>query len=199
MAIIRNTPHNPHIFLWWIVKSCSHAAYYKHLQSSISECLLYKCDSHHFNADLLVCWKLELPLHGFLPTSFIHWLFNLLTSQRIWNFCDTSHNSNLYSLVVKRATIWPNPVKANALLNRICHIQFNWPLTSLAWSDERCSSWRKNHMSWNDEHCSSCYTLSLIEQYLDKIVSKCNRASSCVFMKVLAFLWYGRQFLEIIS
>jgi hypothetical protein len=54
-------------------------------------------------------------------------------------------------------------------------------------------------MSWNDEHCSSRYTVSLIGQYLDKIVSKFNRASSCVFMKVLALLWYGRQFLEIIS
>jgi hypothetical protein len=52
---------------------------------------------------------------------------------------------------------------------------------------------------WNDEQCSSCYTLSLIGQYLDKIVTKCNRAFSCVFMKVLALLWCGRQFPEIIS
>jgi hypothetical protein len=57
----------------------------------------------------------------------------------------------------------------------------------------------ENITSWNDEHCLSHYALSLIGQYLDKIVSKCNRAASCVFMKVLALLWYGRQFLEIIS
>jgi hypothetical protein len=46
---------------------------------------------------------------------------------------------------------------------------------------------------------SSRYTLVLIGQYRDKIVSKCNRASSCVFMKVLALLWSGRQFPESIS
>jgi hypothetical protein len=57
----------------------------------------------------------------------------------------------------------------------------------------------ENIMSWNDEHCLSRYTLSLIGQYLDKIVNKFNRAASCVFMKVLALLWYGRQLPEIIA
>ena len=50
----------------------------------------------------------------------------------------------------------------------------------------------------HDENCSSCCMLSLIRLYLN-IGSKCNRAASCLFMKELALLWCGRQFLEIIS
>ena len=68
-----------------------------------------------------------------------------------------------------------------------------------AWSDERCSSWRKHHLSWSDEHCLSCCTLSLIRLYLDNIGRKCNRAALYVFMKELALLWCGRQFLQIIA
>jgi hypothetical protein len=41
-------------------------------------------------------------------------------------------------------------------------------------------------------------TNSLIEQYLDHIGSKCNRAALGVLVNVLALLWCGRQFLEII-
>ena len=68
-----------------------------------------------------------------------------------------------------------------------------------AWSDERCSSWRKHHLSWSDEHCSSCCTLSLIRLYLDNIGRKCNRAALYMFTKELALLWCGRQFLKIIA
>jgi hypothetical protein len=57
----------------------------------------------------------------------------------------------------------------------------------------------ENITLWYDEHCSSFCMLALIEQYLDNIVSKCNLAASCVFMKVLALLSCGRQLLEIIS
>ena len=66
-----------------------------------------------------------------------------------------------------------------------------------AWSDERCSSWRKHHLSWSDEHCSSCCTLSLIRLYLDNIGRKCNQAALYVLMKELVLLWCGRQFLQI--
>ena len=68
-----------------------------------------------------------------------------------------------------------------------------------AWSDERCSSWRKHHLLWSDKHCSSCCTLSLIRLYLDNIGRKCNRAALYVFMKELALLLCGRQFLQIID
>jgi hypothetical protein len=57
----------------------------------------------------------------------------------------------------------------------------------------------ENITSWNDEHCLSRCTLSLIRQYLENRWSKCNRAASCVLVNVLALLWCGRQFLEIIS
>ena len=67
-----------------------------------------------------------------------------------------------------------------------------------AWSDERCSSWRKHHLSWSDEHWSCC-TLSLIWLYLDNIGRKCNWAALYVFKKELALLWCGRQFLQIIA
>jgi len=67
-----------------------------------------------------------------------------------------------------------------------------------AWSDEHCSSWRKQHLSWSDEHCSSWCTLSLIRLYLDNIGSKCNRDALCLFVKELALLWCGIQLLEII-
>jgi len=53
--------------------------------------------------------------------------------------------------------------------------------------------------SLNDDHCLSCCTLSLIYLYLDNIVSKCNRAASCLFMKELALFRCGRELLEIIS
>jgi len=53
--------------------------------------------------------------------------------------------------------------------------------------------------SLNDDHCLSCSTLSLIRLYLDDIISKCNRAASCLFMKELALFRCGRQLLEIIS
>jgi hypothetical protein len=53
--------------------------------------------------------------------------------------------------------------------------------------------------SWNDEHCSSCYTLSLIGQYLFNIVTNGNRAFSCVFMTVRALLWCGKQVPDSIS
>ena len=66
------------------------------------------------------------------------------------------------------------------------------------WSDEHCSSQRKLFLQWSDEQCSSCCMLSFICLYLDNIGSKCNRATSCLFMKELALLWCGRQFLEII-
>ena len=56
-----------------------------------------------------------------------------------------------------------------------------------------------NPSAWSDKHCSSCCTHSLICLYLDNIGSKCNRAALCLFMKELAFLWCGRQLLEIIS
>ena len=73
------------------------------------------------------------------------------------------------------------------------------PVNPSAWSDERCSSYRKHHLSWSDEHCSSCCTLSLIRLYLDNIGRKCNRAAMYVFTKELALLWCGRQILQIIS
>jgi hypothetical protein len=57
----------------------------------------------------------------------------------------------------------------------------------------------ENITSWNDEHCSSRCTHSLIGQYLDNIGIECNRAALCLLMNVLAVLWCGRQFLEIIS
>jgi len=53
--------------------------------------------------------------------------------------------------------------------------------------------------SLKDDHCLSCCTLSLIRLYLDDIVSKCNRAASCLFMKELALFRCGRQLLEISS
>jgi len=56
-----------------------------------------------------------------------------------------------------------------------------------------------NPSAWNDDHCSSCCMLSLIRLYLNDIVSKCNQAASCLFVKELALLWCGRQLLEIIS
>jgi len=53
--------------------------------------------------------------------------------------------------------------------------------------------------SLNDDHCLSCCMLSLIRLYLDDIVSKCNRAASCLFMKELALFRCARQLLESIS
>ena len=41
--------------------------------------------------------------------------------------------------------------------------------------------------------------LSLIRLYLDNIRRKCIRAALYVFMKELALLWCGRQFLQIIA
>jgi hypothetical protein len=41
--------------------------------------------------------------------------------------------------------------------------------------------------------------LPLIRQYLDNIWIKCNRNTSCVLTNVLADLWCGRQFLEVIN
>ena len=72
-------------------------------------------------------------------------------------------------------------------------------LNPSARSDERCSSRQKHLLLWSDEHCSSCCTLSLILLYLDNIGRKCNRAALFVFMKELALLWCGRQFLQIIA
>ena len=45
----------------------------------------------------------------------------------------------------------------------------------------------------------ACCTVLLIRLYLDNIRRKCNLTASCVFVKELALLWCGRQFLEIIS
>ena len=45
----------------------------------------------------------------------------------------------------------------------------------------------------------ACCTVLLIRLYLDNIWRKCNRTASCVFVKELALLWSGWQFLEIIS
>jgi len=53
--------------------------------------------------------------------------------------------------------------------------------------------------SLNDEHCLSCSMLSLIRLYLGDIMSECNRAASCLFMKELAPFRCARQLLEIIS
>ena len=77
------------------------------------------------------------------------------------------------------------------------HIQQN-SINPSVWSDEHCSSERKHFLQWSDERCSSWCTLSLIRLYLDNIASKCNRATSCLFMKELALLWCGKQLLEII-
>ena len=41
--------------------------------------------------------------------------------------------------------------------------------------------------------------LSLIRLYFDDIMSKCNRAASCLFMKELALFRCGKQLLEINS
>ena len=54
-------------------------------------------------------------------------------------------------------------------------------------------------MSWSDGAVPACCTVLLIRLYLDNIGGKCNGNASCVFGKELAFLWCGRQFLEIIS
>ena len=75
-----------------------------HEVRAITFMLTYWCDKN-----------LELPLYGLVPTSFIHWVIISLTPPRNWNPCDTSHNSILYSLIVKRTTYWPNPVKVNAI------------------------------------------------------------------------------------
>ena len=56
-----------------------------------------------------------------------------------------------------------------------------------------------NPSVWSDKYCSSCCTLSLIRLHLDNIGRKCNRASLYMFTKVLALLWCGRQFLQIIA
>jgi hypothetical protein len=56
-----------------------------------------------------------------------------------------------------------------------------------------------NPSVWSDEHCSSCCTLSFVRLYLDNIGRKFNWAALYVFMKELALLWCGRQFLQIIA
>jgi len=40
---------------------------------------------------------------------------------------------------------------------------------------------------------------SLICLYLNNLGSKCNQATSCLFVKELALIWCGRELLEIIS
>jgi hypothetical protein len=57
----------------------------------------------------------------------------------------------------------------------------------------------KSGFSFHILYCSSSCTLSLIRQYLNNVKSKNNQIASCVLMKVLAVLWCGGQFLEIIS
>jgi len=53
----------------------------------------------------------------------------------------------------------------------------------------------ENIPSWSDEQCPSSCTLSFIRLYLDNRGRKCNQSASCVFVKELALLWCGRQFL----
>jgi len=76
------------------------------------------------------------------------------------------------------------PGRSGCLLRYACW--FQWPHSL-------------NPSAWSDKHCSSCCTLSLIRLYLDNIRRKCNQAALYVFMKVLALVWCGRQFLQIMA
>ena len=53
--------------------------------------------------------------------------------------------------------------------------------------------------SLNNVYRLSCSKLSLIRLYLGDVMSKCNQAASCLFMKELAPFRCGRELIEIIS
>ena len=153
-------------------------------------------------------WLLGNLMHGMCK------VFNIL-------WCNSSHgNSAIFGqvnavILCETFSLKNNPAISTVKLNtQLCNAhtpafesvckRISTPTNQLLFTQPEMaeSSWETNNSvnpsEWRDEHCSSCCTLSLIRLYLDNIGSKCNRATSCLFMKVLALLWCGRQLLEII-
>ena len=75
----------------------------------------------------------------------------------------------------------------------------NYLLNPSAWSDNHCSSRRKRHLSWSDStarHGARSHSFVYISTTYGANVTG---LLFCSFVKELALLWCGRQYLEIIS
>jgi hypothetical protein len=72
-------------------------------------------------------------------------------------------------------------------------------MLDILWQSSRSAARHSENNSCRGVTSTVRCTLSIIRQYLDNIWSKCNPVALCMLLKMLSFLWCGREYLEISS